>query len=99
MTRPNAALCLPFDERPPALQAASSPEQIPSSNILAPGLQLEIDRLGSMLDEAVMMWARRSESENLAALAASLTQLESLIAHARKTVMRLRALKCQPSQE
>ena len=95
MSGPNAALCLPLDERPPALQAEPAPpvEQSPAAQPTAPwsrpGLILAVNAIGNILDEAAMTFADLKlslEQDNLAALEAHLEKLAALATHARKTV-------------
>jgi hypothetical protein len=78
-------MCLPLDDRPPALQPEPAPpveQQTPT----LPGLALE---LGTAVDNVTMALAdlRLAQSQdNLAALEARLEKLAALATHARKTV-------------
>jgi len=88
MSGHNAALCLPLDDRPPALQPEPAPpaeQQAPS----LPGLDLELSAIGTAIDNVTMALADlklAQSQDNLAALEARLEKLAALATHARKTV-------------
>jgi hypothetical protein len=91
MSGPNAALSLPLEDRPAALQ----PEPAPPQEVKAeapwsrPGLILAVNAIGNILDEAMMAFADLKlalEQDNLAALEAHLEKIAALATHARKTV-------------
>ena len=91
MSGPNAAMCLPLDERPAALQPEPAPPVAEQTTTpwSRPGLILAVNAIGNILDEAMMAFADLKlalEQDNLAALEAHLEKIAALATHARKTV-------------